>query len=105
MARIAIKGPGMISYNRTPGCKCSDYQLEQVGCACEILDVHVWPRGYADDAGPQVLVITADANAQNEAARAFGPMAKVFKVRERYPMPKPSVSNEAAQAYTRNDNS
>jgi hypothetical protein len=89
--------------NRTPGCDCSQYQLEQVGCQCHLVTVLVYPRGYADDQGPKSLVITDAASPHNEAIKAFGPCATVYRVIEPRPLA-PLVSREAAMAYTLRDN-
>lgn len=84
------------------GCKCSPYQLEQVGCECELVKVDVWPNGYADDRGLQTIVITVHATPQTEAVKEFGFTAKVSGVR-RYQYVAP-VSQAAATAYTHRDN-
>jgi hypothetical protein len=90
--------------SRIPGCRCSEYQLDQVGCECQLVRVAVWPRGYADDAGLQIMSITEHANPHTEAARRFGPMARVHRVQRDQPAPVPPVSPAAAAAYTRHDN-
>lgn len=84
------------------GCKCSSYQLEQVGCECELVKVDVWPNGYADDGGLKTIIITVHANPYVEARLAFGFTATVSGVR-RYQYVAP-VSQDAAMAYTRRDN-
>jgi hypothetical protein len=91
--------------DRTPGCNCSEYQLEQVGCQCHLIKVLVWPHGYADEGGFKVLVITDAANPHKEAVKAFGPCASVYRIAS-YPSVIPTtVSAAAANAYTKNDNS
>ena len=92
------------SSQRTRGCDCSDYQLEQVGCQCVLVTLLIWPRGYPSEDGMKHMVVTETADAHREAVLAFGPSATLSRIVRPRP-PAAPVSNAAAAAYTRNDNS
>lgn len=68
------------------GCNCSAEQLEKVGCDCVEMIVEIWPKGYADEAGPKREVMSHRAVFSAEAIRMFGHSAVVFAVRERKPV-------------------
>ena len=90
---------------RTPGCDCSDYQLEQVGCQCVLVTLLVWPLGYPSDEGLKKVFVTGAADFHREVSRAFGPCATLNRVVYPWNPGPATVSNAAAAAYTRNDNS
>lgn len=68
------------------GCKCSDYQLHQVGCECVVMNVAIWPKGYADREGTKTLQMAHGTNYEAEARKAFGSWASVSSVNEAYPL-------------------
>lgn len=68
------------------GCKCSEMQLERVGCECVEMIVEIWERGYASDNGKKVLRMAHCADYAFEARKAFGMGASVYAVREAYPI-------------------
>jgi hypothetical protein len=75
-----------------PACRCSDYQLTQVGCDCEHErawiaapkdTVAVWPRGYAAEDGTRsfkVLAGTPRAEVEQKAREIWGSFASVAYV-------------------------
>jgi hypothetical protein len=91
-------------------CTCSEYQLYQVGCDCGFVEkVDVWtvvvnPRGYASEEGPKTIRVFSNQNVDAEVCKTFGACAKVVRIIKPVAYI-PPVSQTAAMAYSRNDNS
>lgn len=71
------------------GCTCTECQLDTVGCECVETAVTYWPKGYADEAGPKVVIMSHNALFTTEVKRLAGYSAKVADVREYKRAPKP----------------
>lgn len=86
------------------GCKCSEKQLEIVGCECEIMVVRIQPVGYASD--KDVSVEMAKGSEYGiEARRLHGPCARVYSATERKPRQASKFTEEYCRSISQNDNS
>lgn len=94
---------------RTPGCRCSDQQLNLVGCDCEALELplmvaEVFIDGYAsDNKGKFEFVQAPGFDADEYARQTYGQWARIFNTYRRYPAPdtRTPAEREAALAYAR----
>lgn len=85
----------MIDLNtpRTAGCRCTQEQLNLVGCDCEALELplmvaHVFKDGYAsDNKGRFEYSATPGFDIDAHARELFGSFARVFRTERKYPAP------------------
>ena len=86
------------------GCKCSEKQLDLVGCECVVMVVRIQPLGYASD--KDVSLEMAQGMEYNvEAFHRHGPCAKIVSITERNPLPRPSLPESYCRAMSSKDNS